>query len=386
MVTVSNQLTGQGWPEDVNLVAASATQQALMTWLGLNVLGLWHNPEKMAVLDFSKIASELTYTEGASNVNRFTVFVKDKFTKVCEPVTLEIVIDKLELSLSEAFWKEGSDNLTATLSYSGPAIKENVVLQYKNDRGTWTTADYTATLSRAAGDKYYLSVSLGNDVPETTELRAIYKNKTTSNVVTVKPAPRELALSCAPADMWATHASVNFTSSTADYTSEQLAATATVLIAADGGDWTEATVERVSSSPVVSIKGLTPGKTYQVKAFIGGNPERDSKPITITTEAATQLPNSGFEDWSIAGSGNNWELLVPGGDVWGTNNPMTTSQGSAYAYCRISGTISTSVAKDKESNSDATAHSGSNAAFCALWDGAQATVRWRLEHYNFKIC
>lgn len=179
--------------------------------------------------------------------------------------------------------------------------------------------------------------------------------------------------------MWATHASVNFTSSTADYTSEQLAATATVLIAADGGDWTEATVERVSSSPVVSIKGLTPGKTYQVKAFIGGNPERDSKPITITTEAATQLPNSGFEDWSIAGSGNNWELLVPGGDVWGTNNPMTTSQGSAYAYCRISGTISTSVAKDKESNSDATAHSGSNAALLRTvgWgSGNSAMAGW----------
>lgn len=362
MVTVSSQLTGRGWPEDIDLVGASAGQQALLNQLGLNVLGLWRNPDRMAVIDFSKIASELTYTEGASNVNRFTVFVKDKFTKVCEPVTLEIIIDKLELTLSDAFWKEGSDYLTATLGYSGPSIKDNVVVQYKNNRGTWTTADYTATLSRAADDKYFLNVSLGNDVAETTELRAIYKNKTTSNIVTVQPAPRELTLSCSPADMWATHATVNFTSSTAEYTSEQLAATATVLISADGGDWTEATVERTSSSPAVNIKGLSPGKTYQVKACIGGNLDRDSKAITITTEAATQLPNSGFEDWSISGSGNNWELLVPGGDAWGTNNPMTTSQGSNYAYCRISGTISVEIAKSKESNNDASAHSGSNAA------------------------
>lgn len=362
MVTVSSQLTGRGWPEDIDLVAASAGQQALLSQLGLNVLGLWRNPERMAVLDFSKIASELTYTEGASNVNRITVYVKDKFTKVCEPVTLEIVIDKLELSLSDVFWKEGETHLSAILTYSGPSVKDNVVVQYKNNRGTWTTADYTATLSRAAGDTYNINVTLGDDVAASTELRAIYKDKLTSNAVPVKPTARELALNCAPADMWATHAKVNFISSTADYTSEQLAATATVLIAADGGDWTEATVERTTSSPAVNIKGLIPGKTYQVKAYIGNNPDRDSQPITVTTETAAQLPNSGFEDWSISGSGKNWELPVPGGDVWGTNNPMTTSQGSDNAYCRISGTISTSVAKEKESNNDATARSGSNAA------------------------
>lgn len=50
-----------------------------------------------------------------------------------------------------------------------------------------------------------------------------------------------------------------------------------------------------------------------------------------------------METWYEKKGQSHWSTLYPGADenaVWGTNNPMTSSQGGNYAYCRISGTIS----------------------------------------------
>lgn len=88
------------------------------------------------------------------------------------------------------------------------------------------------------------------------------------------------------------------------------------------------------------LEDLSPATTYYVKVKIG----KDASRATVfTTESASQLPNSGMEDWYIT-SHYNWTREYPGVDenaIWGTQNLMTTSfTGNRYntAYCNFSGT------------------------------------------------
>lgn len=94
-------------------------------------------------------------------------------------------------------------------------------------------------------------------------------------------------------DMWATKAYL--TASTADGD----AAALSVEVSADGGlSWTTPQINEVSSdasSKRLEIAGLTPGTSYEFRAAYYST---RSAEVSGTTEAAAQVPNSGFEEWS----------------------------------------------------------------------------------------
>lgn len=97
-------------------------------------------------------------------------------------------------------------------------------------------------------------------------------------------------------DMWATKAYL--TASTADGD----AAALSVEVSADGGlSWTTPQINEVSSdasSKRLEIAGLAPGTSYEFRAAYYST---RSAEVSATTEAAEQVPNSGFEEW------NEWE-------------------------------------------------------------------------------
>lgn len=97
-------------------------------------------------------------------------------------------------------------------------------------------------------------------------------------------------------DMWATKAYL--TASTADGD----AAALSVEVSADGGlSWTTPQINEVSSdasSKRLEIAGLAPGTSYEFRAAYYST---RSAEVSATTEAAAQVPNSGFEEW------NEWE-------------------------------------------------------------------------------
>lgn len=94
-------------------------------------------------------------------------------------------------------------------------------------------------------------------------------------------------------DMWATKAYL--TASTADGD----AAALSVEVSADGGlSWTTPQINEVSSdasSKRLEIAGLAPGTSYEFRAAYYST---RSAEVSGTTEAAAQVPNSGFEEWS----------------------------------------------------------------------------------------
>lgn len=65
-----------------------------------------------------------------------------------------------------------------------------------------------------------------------------------------------------------------------------------------------------------TVTGLTAGTTYEYRAVCDGY---ESKPYTFTTEAATQLPNAGFEEWDT--SSKAYLVYASGGTMfWDSGN------------------------------------------------------------------
>lgn len=68
-----------------------------------------------------------------------------------------------------------------------------------------------------------------------------------------------------------------------------------------GGSWTKVYAENDNASFSIALTGLKAATTYEYRAFADndgeGAPFASNNVYTFTTEEATQLPNSGFEEW-----------------------------------------------------------------------------------------
>lgn len=133
-------------------------------------------------------------------------------------------------------------------------------------------------------------------------------------------------------DMWATKAYL--TASTADGD----AAALSVEVSADGGlSWTTPQINEVSSdasSRRLEIAGLAPGTSYEFRAAYYST---RSAEVSATTEAAEQVPNSGFEEWS------EWEYRVydwgwPVDDTYRINYGPYASSNTKWWDCNNSET------------------------------------------------
>ena len=65
-------------------------------------------------------------------------------------------------------------------------------------------------------------------------------------------------------------------------------------------EWSEAYPSQVNGTEAVyaDIEGLAPSTSYQVRAIYNHNENFATGPVTLVTEAAAQMPNSGFEEWT----------------------------------------------------------------------------------------
>lgn len=133
-------------------------------------------------------------------------------------------------------------------------------------------------------------------------------------------------------DMWATKAYL--TASTAD---GDAAALSVEVSADDGLSWTTPQINEVSSdasSRRLEVTGLLPETGYRFRAAYYST---RSAEVSATTEAAVQVPNSGFEEWS------EWEYRVynaafSSNDVYQTNYGPYASSDSKWWDCNNSET------------------------------------------------
>ena len=363
----SASLREQGWPETVDFSSADAATLGRLRGLGLEFFGLEGVKSKMAVVDFTKVLQHIAYVEGGDNTSEFTLVAKDAYSKVSEPLTLSVAVEKLSLSIENVQPLAADETaLVFDMAYNGTDPAANVKFQTKNTRGTWDDAVATSVepLSRAR-ELYRVTLAVPADGGDVV-FRAVSGNVVTEEQSVVRSGA---GVAMSDGDVFAKHALLSVQGAHG----ADLAASARVMLSTNGTDFSEYTDTAVSGSGI-TLNNLTPATKYYVKLDVNNGV---SKTLEFTTEVAAQLPNAGMDEWYGTQRGDYqtwWFPATSENGAWATMNAKTTStfgKGSSIfsyggtAYRATSGTMpaNANIAKSPNANAkDGNQKSGTNAA------------------------
>ena len=123
------------------------------------------------------------------------------------------------------------------------------------------------------------------------------KKSAESQIITIAATKPEFSFSAVPTDAWAK----SIRGMEISYANLNPAVLKLQYKAAADGEWQDAGLFSDSGSVLSfnNISGLTPETEYQLRAIYNGN-EAAAVQASLTTEAAAQVGNSGFEEWQTS--------------------------------------------------------------------------------------
>lgn len=294
LTTQSQYLISKGWPAEIDLVQATPEQKALFMHYGLKVAGLWSTKEEvMGVVDFRGVITHLR-TYNSSSDHAFTLKLKDKLMRVTEPLTLSLSTRSVVLNMISAEGvKMGAADAKVTFSFD--ANKPEQALKFQVLVGSTWTDCATKSIVKNSENNYTATITLPAVFTEDFKVRAVYReNVKTSNEQEVNVILPNLALNHNDYDVWAKEATLSLTSSDSDAGSLASLSSFKLYVSTDGTTFNPINATRDGVN--FKLTGLTPGTTYHFKASVVSDPNRASADHTLTTEAATGVPNGDFED------------------------------------------------------------------------------------------
>lgn len=337
----STYLLGKTWEAasesaGVNLLTLSESQQGKYTQAGLVCHGIWNQPGRMAEIDFTNVIKQIPYLEydekNLGNVSSFTLSVSDCYGKVCEvPVSFSVKVQPISIALQNPSYLNVYDTeLDVELAFNGGDPTGLLKVSVKNERNTFDQVPATVVEQSTPGVYKIHVAGLPADANDVV-MRAEVNGKRAEDL---KIERHGVIASSTANNVFAKYAYVTLTP--VNLVQADVENPAFQLVS----DNNKALTASKYADNVYKVEGLIPGTEQKITAKFNKS-EIYCVPVVFTTESDAQLENGAFDaDFTINGSASNWEnVVVPGG--WGTNNAMTTSQGSNYAYCRISGTIQT---------------------------------------------
>lgn len=377
LTTTSAYLQSLGWPTEIDLVSGDQSKIALMQNLGLKLAGTTR-PEKMALVDFTNLLPNIQYVEGIDNKTSFSIQVRDRNSRVAEqPISfsVEAVTTTLEVAQINTLY-QWATTLEFDIETNASNLND-IALQAKNSRNTWDNCAITSCEPVAGSENKYHVVATIPSSDQDLQMRLTLGTVTTNFTVTHSTSPYSLEAVENGIYGWQAALDLKYNASTR---SAEEPENVTFEISADNGKtWSAATSDKLATNRYL-VKGLTGGKTYQVRATCDGNL---STIYTFTTETGAQLANSDMETWSRTdGQTKYWWIEYAGASkeaaIWGTMNILTTSEGgndtgitnsrNGTAYCAFSGTR-----QEKGS-----VHGGSSAAIIETvgWGKGNAAQGW----------
>ena len=385
LTTSSSYLESQGWPKEIDLVGGDASTIAMMKGLGLKVLGATASA-KMALVDFTDLLSNIAYLAGGDNLSTFTLQVRDRNSRVAEtPVSFSVEAVTTTLSVASVSpIYEWDNTLTFDIETNATSV-DGLILQARNDRNTWDNCPITSCQVVSRANNTYRVVATVPSSADDLTMRLTLGNLKVDFTVTHEPSPYSLTAVENGIYGWQAALDLRYKAGATGAKrrsasrSAEVPENVTFEISADNGQtWTAATATKLADNRFL-VKGLTGGKTYQVRATCDG---LLSSIYTFTTETGAQLKNSDMETWSrtdgIKGTWPNtgiyWWRYYPAENsnsgIWSTMNPLTTSFTGTRdytAYCNFSGTHETDDA-----------HSGNKAAMIETvgWGANAAQAYW----------
>lgn len=286
---------------DVDLMAATDVQKNALQAVEVECMGLWNNPDKMAVIDFTKMLKYLTVADGVST-HTFAVKVVDKLNKTCEPVVLTVNAPKPVLTISNpAELHFGDATASFDFYYNGKDLENKVVFQVNNAMGVLVNT--TIASANPIGDNLYRVTINIPDSDDDLRVMATYNN-TNSDVVTIK---RIVSVVANDYDVWATSAMIQIAPSSLYNKVSSVSLNGTTRS------------ETFNSMGQCTFTGLTAGTHYNVEVTLeNGN----SYTASFDTENAVAVPNGDFEN--IAQTIN--VSSINQGGTWSSTSHWTAQQ------------------------------------------------------------
>lgn len=412
------------WAKTINLTALEPADQAKYTAMGLTTRGLWKNRDKMAVVQMAGLLKNAIANTDDQTPLKFTITVKSG-NKVSEPVELvvKIVDQYVELAAVDGaqLHRGHNDEYQLMLEYPGTTPQETLRLSY-HATNVYATID-NVTYEPAGEGKYLVkfpfdAINLFGDMSQCEFMIEAKDDPSISSSLTIPNVlPSKSAIPLAY-DVYATRAYISvkefYEGKINEQTQEDYTSKAKLfMLSADGRSYNEITEKE---NGYFKITDLTDNKEYTLKASLTDD-ITNAPAITFTTEAATQLPNSGFDNWTSEKKGD-YQYLWSTDSPWSTLNALTTSTNGSgsgnglntggCAYKANSGTIpangrstksiddggffGTSKSGDGSTVGNATLHSdkqnnGTNAALIRTigW-GSSNTASGKTSGQNFGTC
>lgn len=369
LVTASEALKAQGWPESVDLMNLTAEQSQKLTELGLVMRGLGANHDKIATVDFQNVLPHLYCTTDGNTTHTFTLRATDVLTKVSEDLVLNVTTRSNGFDIVlPASVPYGSTAMSVSLNLEGDASQVKFYYMYM---GAWQmfTSDKVNIQPGAESNKYTVTLTYPMSLDDTdakVKFRAEYGAKTFEGEVAVDDPDLTLSLKNGDADVWATKAYLQVTASAKSRASRTISSSTVEIQYKEGEEWKAwAHQSYDSKTGLFLLTGMggdaseTQGESYTLRAAYkrGGAVVSTSGELTVTTEPKAQVGNAGFEEWY---SEKVWEKTPMGGQKiysfypysqdesdkwWSTTNALTTQSKGDYSwyYAAYAGVIPTNA-------------------------------------------
>lgn len=285
-----------GLPSELDLMKATADQQSVLNSLGLNVKGLWRNPDKMAEIDFSGFLTNIIPDNRDENVI-FSLMVIDRYDKASQPSSLVVSYTEVDVRVNaSAPILLGHSSGAIDVSAVNADLNPNLISLYVKTDDVWTVSPVSdiAPLNEGAW-RLTFNAPHGN---RPFHVQVMYNGTLKKTLVMDRAVPEYLM----KVDPFACSAVVKFEH--ADPSVVSAITRYSDIMTPDGRKIK--IVKRQPSEGLVTLAGLTPSSYYQIKAVALSDDDTQFVPsVRFVTESKASVPNGDFEDARLVKEYNN---------------------------------------------------------------------------------
>lgn len=303
LTTIDGSLTDAGWPAQIDLARADATQLSALEAKGLRLTR--NQSGAITAVDLTAVVSGMRYREGQPQ-SQFILMGRSATGKLSEPASARITVKPVEISV-----KSVSDIIIGVnaaeiivISRNGDIDKNLTVeaLTATSGGDTWTQCPVTNIEKRGEGE-YAVRFSAPEGTLAQLPVRVIYCGNVMAKT-TIKRVSPEFTFDV---DAYALSAVIKINAATPELRD---LICSLIKVYVDGKPTTAAKHE--GDDGYCLIGSLQPSHTYTVKATLLDNPSENdfTKEVTFSTEATSSIRNSDFEDH---GDGVRYTNLPSGG-------------------------------------------------------------------------
>lgn len=355
---------GDNWKDTLDLANLNDEENAMVSGMGLETIGLGKIKDQIAVVNFNKFVSKLGCMADTNEVHRFKLAATDKLSKVSDTIYFNVVTRSNQFAFAGPAEPVpyGSTSVEFDLTLEG--VHDNVVFKEKSGDDFVEIKKSRISIVPNAEDnlKSKVTITFDNPLYDTEKdhvIRAEYGGKVLDAKFEVDTPVLTLSLRNGDADVWATKAYFTVEAKAKGRSSRTISTETIKIQYKDGEEWVDFPNQTYNSETnTFEVTGIGEnatafeGQTYTVRAIYESKGLKDeesvSNEIIITTEPKLQIPNAGFEEWyseKVWDKQGKWgticntvvysfySYLKNESDIWwSTTNSLTTQSLGDYSW------------------------------------------------------